>query len=48
VFFPNPNALATIIKDGVRTLKLCCYKILKLVLQCFDAVGWAAGRASGL
>ena len=32
---------------------LCFYKIiisfvLALCLQCFDAVGWAAGRASGL
>jgi len=29
---------------------LCCYLLLlvPLCLQCFDAVGWAAGRASGL
>jgi len=24
------------------------YCIQHLILQCFDAVGWAAGRASGL
>ena len=24
------------------------HKLLYLSLQCFDAVGWAAGRASGL
>jgi len=24
------------------------YKCIDMCLQCFDAVGWAAGRASGL
>ena len=28
---------------GQRAVKLVC-----VCLQCFDAVGWAAGRASGL
>ena len=41
-------------RAGVKTtLQSCCAKsaILTYVfncLQCFDAVGWAAGRASGL
>ena len=26
----------------------CVHFTVKLCLQCFDAVGWAAGRASGL
>jgi len=25
-----------------------CINLLDICLQCFDAVGWAAGRASGL
>jgi len=25
-----------------------CLVLLSLFLQCFDTVGWAAGRASGL
>jgi len=25
-----------------------CFHLLSVWLQCFDAVGWAAGRASGL
>jgi len=25
-----------------------CYVSIVICLQCFDAVGWAAGRASGL
>ena len=35
----------------VRTAcRLCFYRAfdIQLCLQCFDAVGWAAGRASGL
>jgi len=35
----------------VRTGEFCMNEILLLTyscLQCFDAVGWAAGRASGL
>jgi len=37
-----------------QTLNVCCNSVnikhydLILCLQCFDAVGWAAGRASGL
>ena len=27
-------------------ISLCCYYIQQFCLQCFDAVGWAAGRAS--
>ena len=38
------------------TVVICCLNSLRLLftymfvycLQCFDAVGWAAGRASGL
>ena len=26
----------------------CVHSMCSLSLQCFDAVGWAAGRASGL
>ena len=29
-------------------LDFCCSFLLLFFLQCFDAVGWAAGRASGL
>jgi len=28
--------------------QFACIKNMHLSLQCFDAVGWAAGRASGL
>jgi len=31
-----------------RSRYLVDYRVLLLCLQCFDAVGWAAGRASGL
>jgi len=27
---------------------VCVVALVTLRLQCFDAVGWAAGRASGL
>ena len=30
------------------TVKYCCSVLLRLCLQCFDAVGWLAGRTSGL
>jgi len=30
-----------------KDIEFCCVDIM-LYLQCFDAVGWAAGRASGL
>ena len=33
-------------KKGERTGKIICFK--RVCLQWFDAVGWAAGRASGL
>jgi len=38
-------------KDRIHLLHFCCMHIFvnyKKCLQCFDAVGWAAGRASGL
>jgi len=48
---PNPNALVAVSK-GMQAVKLCTNIILQfltaLCLQCFDAVGLAAGRASGL
>jgi len=31
----------------VRQKILILFVVLKICLQCFDAVGWAAGRASG-
>ena len=31
-----------------HTTVCVCVCVTNLVLQCFDAVGWAAGRASGL
>ena len=31
-----------------RFVHFLCYIFLDYGLQCFDAVGWAAGRASGL
>ena len=33
---------------GHYTISLIIFKFLHIILQCFDAVGWAAGRASGL
>jgi len=37
---------------GQRAVKRACMCVINTVecycLQCFDAVGWAAGRASGL
>jgi len=34
---------------GSTILKVnCCSVCLPLCLQCFDTVGWASGRASGL
>ena len=33
--------------DCCEISKFCLF-VRKLCLQCFDAVGWAAGRASGL
>jgi len=35
----------------MQVKKVCCRAfvlLLQCLLQCFDAVGWAAGRASGL
>jgi len=34
--------------DVVLALILCLWYSLQKKQQCFDAVGWAAGRASGL
>ena len=50
------NALFTIVyNDAIisSNIKLDCFLLFLLLivfycLQCFDAVGWAAGRASGL
>ena len=49
---------AAVMRPYVKfTLTFCCYHycyyhkqytIAELYLQCFDAVGWATGRASGL
>ena len=39
-----PNG-SIVIKDSVNSVTICEWEIC---LQCFDAVGWAAGRASGL
>jgi len=40
------------IKNGTKTVQVTTYFLNVLVryvcLQCFDTVGWAAGRASGL
>ena len=33
---------------GKRAVKWVCYEQFLQCLQCFDTVGWAAGRASGL
>ena len=43
-----PNSVITRQWNDVKSLcNLLCDFVL-LCLQCFDAVGWAAGRASGL
>jgi len=34
--------------DNEATLKFLTFTHYALCLQCFDAVAWAAGRASGL
>ena len=34
--------------SGVVSFYLSLFKEVTFCLQCFDAVGWAAGRASGL
>ena len=38
-------------KAFIKVIEECfcvCFELFSLCLQCFDAVGWAAGRASGL
>ena len=42
--------LCPLIVQAAETARLLgrCEYCLSLVLQCFDVVGWAAGRASGL
>ena len=35
-------------KRAVKRVCVCVCSIFKHCLQCFDTVGWAAGRASGL
>jgi len=46
VFFDNDNfyEMANYLHMGYN--EVTC-KITQYLLQCFDAVGWAAGRASG-
>ena len=43
-FVVNGNAFETFITLSTKNFCL----MLAVCLQCFDAVGWAAGRASGL
>ena len=49
VYRRNTDSCPTV--DGVRHQSIafffCFYCIISDNLQCFDAVGWAAGRASG-
>ena len=43
--------MMTVMRDIIRVFLLVIltvYCILSASLQCFDTVGWAAGRASGL
>ena len=41
------NSISTFCIRG-NAITVSCVQSLSIVLQCFDAVGWAAGRASGL
>jgi len=40
--------LNSFVQDLLVCSHFLCFKWLKLCLLCFDAVGWAAGRESGL
>ena len=44
----EPPLRATLDIVGLLLLLLDCYLSQHIALQCFDAVGWAAGSASGL
>ena len=51
VFHRNGAAIDRIRTDLQAAVSLVCISddvSIYLCLQCFDAVGWAAGRASGL
>jgi len=47
-YFTPAWLLASIILEPYFGRLEARYIILCLIIQCFDAVGWAAGRASGL
>jgi len=47
-FAPKKNLLAIKGISEAKADKIMVRCVLILSLQCFDAVGWAAGRASGL
>jgi len=47
VVFRNKFIVSFIIIFGILSFPMSFPSVL-LSLQCFDAVGWAAGRASGL
>jgi len=38
----------TCVLDKLNLKRFCEIFLCRLFLQCFDAVGWVAGRASGL
>ena len=42
--YESDNVAVAVIFTGILILDNCVARCL----QCFDAVGWAAGRASGL
>ena len=46
----NPHVLAQVtdLHSPAHCLLLLILSYVETFLQCFDAVGWAAGRASGL
>ena len=44
----TPTGRGTLGSNACACLNLLAVDVLNLCLQCFDAVGWAAGRASGL
>ena len=54
MFCFNEFAFTVQVKHKINSIQIlgfiliCLYYTIIYCLQCFDAVGWAAGRASGL